>query len=74
MIIMDEVDGMSSGDFGGNAELIALLKRTSTPIICVCNDRLKDSVKSLAEYCLDLKFAPPDAAKVHCCCICCTCS
>ena len=49
VIIMDEVDGMSSGDFGGNAELIALIKRTTTPVICVCNDRQKDSVRSLAE-------------------------
>ena len=48
VVVMDEVDGMSTGDFGGNAELIALVKKTTTPIICVCNDRQKDGVKNLA--------------------------
>ncbi len=64
VIIMDEVDGMSTGDFGGNAELIALVKKTTTPVICVCNDRQKDGVKNLAEHCLDLKFTPPEVPKV----------
>jgi replication factor C subunit 1 len=64
VIVMDEVDGMSTGDFGGNAELIAIIKRSSTPIICVCNDRQKESVRSLADSCYDLKFAAPEAAKV----------
>ena len=40
------------------------VKRTTTPVICVCNDRLKDSVKSLADSCLDLKFSPPELPKV----------
>lgn len=53
LVIMDEVDGM---DRGGSASLLALLKKTMVPIICICNDRQKDSVKSLANYCIDLKF------------------
>ena len=36
---MDEVDGMSSGDKGGNKVLIDAIKATKVPIICVCNDR-----------------------------------
>ena len=36
---MDEVDGMSSGDIGGNASLIKIIKETKNPIFCVCNDR-----------------------------------
>ena len=51
---MDEVDGMSSGDRGGLAELILLLKKTRVPIICICNDRSSPKVRSLANYCLDL--------------------
>lgn len=35
---MDEVDGMSSGDRGGNAAIIQILKKTKMPIICICND------------------------------------
>jgi hypothetical protein len=37
---MDEVDGMAGNeDRGGVAELIALIKTTRIPIICICNDR-----------------------------------
>ena len=40
------------------------MKKTLVPIICICNDRMKDSVRSLAEHCLDIKFGPPEPAKV----------
>lgn len=53
---MDEVDGMSAGDRGGSAELIALIKKTAVPIICICNDHSSPKMKSLANSCLDLKF------------------
>lgn len=53
---MDEVDGMSAGDRGGMAELIQLIKKTKIPIICICNDRSSPKVRSLANYCLDLRF------------------
>jgi len=58
-VIMDEVDGMSSGDRGGMAELILAIKQSKCPIICICNDRSSDKVKSLANYCLDLRFRNP---------------
>lgn len=50
---------MSSGDRGGNRELINIIKSTKTPIICICNDRMKTSVRSLANSCFDLKMPPP---------------
>jgi replication factor C subunit 1 len=56
VLIMDEVDGMSAGDRGGMQELISLIKETKIPIICICNDRASPKVKSLANYCLDLRF------------------
>jgi len=39
LIIMDEVDGMSSGDRGGITAIINMIKNTKIPIICICNDR-----------------------------------
>jgi replication factor C subunit 1 len=39
LIIMDEVDGMSSGDRGGVASIIQMIKNSKVPIICICNDR-----------------------------------
>ncbi len=59
VIVMDEVDGMSSGDRGGTAALITVIKESRTPIICICNDRQANSVKSLVNHCYDLRFIRP---------------
>jgi len=58
-LVMDEVDGMSSGDRGGMAELIQIIKETRVPIICIANDGYDQKVKSLKNYCLELKFSKP---------------
>lgn len=59
VLIMDEVDGMSAGDRGGVADLIASIKNSSIPIICICNDRYSQKLKSLVNYCLLLSFRKP---------------
>ena len=59
VLIMDEVDGMSSGDRGGVAELISLIKITKIPIICICNDRYSTKLKSLLPHCEDCAFHRP---------------
>lgn len=59
LIIMDEVDGMSSSDRGGVAELIKIIKQSDIPIVCICNDRQKASIRSLANHCYDLKVNRP---------------
>ncbi len=58
-IIMDEVDGMGAGDRSGMSELIKMIKNSKVPIICICNDRQSQKVRSLAAYCLDLKYRRP---------------
>ncbi|XP_031371611.1 replication factor C subunit 1 isoform X1 [Punica granatum] len=59
VLIMDEVDGMSAGDRGGVADLIASIKISKIPIICICNDRYSQKLKSLVNYCLPLNFRKP---------------
>ncbi|CAH9089081.1 unnamed protein product [Cuscuta epithymum] len=59
VLIMDEVDGMSGGDRGGVADLIASIKTSKIPIICICNDRYSQKLKSLVNYCLLLSFRKP---------------
>ncbi|KAG0501918.1 hypothetical protein HPP92_001990 [Vanilla planifolia] len=59
VLIMDEVDGMSAGDRGGVADLIASIKVSKIPIICICNDRYSQKLKSLVNYCLPLNFRKP---------------
>jgi DNA polymerase III delta prime subunit len=60
VVIMDEVDGMAGNeDRGGVAELIQLIKTTKVPIICICNDRSHPKMRSLVNYCFDLRFYKP---------------
>ena len=63
-LIMDEVDGMSAGDRGGMQELMLLLKKSKIPIICICNDRQSQKVRSLANHCYDLRFARPTRQQI----------
>lgn len=64
LVIMDEVDGMSSGDRSGIKAIIDMIKKTKVPIICICNDRSSDKIRSLAGHCLDIKFQKPNKAMV----------
>jgi len=58
VLIMDEVDGMAGNeDRGGVAELIALIKESRIPVICMCNDRNHPKIRSLSNYCFDLRFS-----------------
>ena len=56
---MDEVDGMSARDGGGVADLIASIKISEISIICICNDRYSQKLKSLRNYYLMLNFRKP---------------
>ncbi|CAB9517048.1 factor C subunit 1 [Seminavis robusta] len=64
LIIMDEVDGMGGGDRGGLAELIQMIKNSRVPIICICNDRQSQKMKSLLPYCFDLRFKRPIKSQI----------
>lgn len=64
-LIMDEVDGMAGGDRGGLAELIEMIKRTRIPIICICNDRHAQKLKTLVNYCVDLPFQRPNKLQLR---------
>lgn len=66
VLIMDEVDGMAGNeDRGGVAELIALIKESQIPIICMCNDRSHPKMRSLVNYCFDLRFNKPSANQIR---------
>ncbi|CAK5046339.1 unnamed protein product [Meloidogyne enterolobii] len=68
LLIMDEVDGMSgNADRAGMSELIQMIKRTKVPIICICNDRQSMKVRSLANYCFDLRFQRPRVEQIKGC-------
>jgi len=41
------------------AAIINLIKTTKIPIICICNDRASEKIRSLAAHCLDVRFHRP---------------
>ncbi|CAH2069021.1 unnamed protein product, partial [Iphiclides podalirius] len=66
VLVMDEVDGMAGNeDRGGLQELIGLIKSTSVPIICTCNDRNSPKMRSLVNYCYDLRFKRPTIEQIR---------
>uniref|UniRef100_A0A0G4HIC4 BRCT domain-containing protein n=1 Tax=Chromera velia CCMP2878 TaxID=1169474 RepID=A0A0G4HIC4_9ALVE len=57
--IFDEVDGLSGGDRGGSQAMIQMIKKSHIPVICICNDRMSQKVRGIANSCLDLKVNRP---------------
>jgi replication factor C subunit 1 len=64
VVIMDEVDGMGGSDRGGIQELIKVIKNAKSPIICICNDRQAQKVRSLANHCFDLRVKRPTKQQI----------
>jgi replication factor C subunit 1 len=52
-------------DRGGIQELINTIKQARIPIICICNDRQHVKIRSLANYCFDLRFGRPNVMQVR---------
>lgn len=61
LLIMDEVDGMSSGDRGGIAEIARICRSSAVafPIVCIANDRQSPKIRPLASVALDIRFSRP---------------
>ncbi|KAJ1402755.1 P-loop containing nucleoside triphosphate hydrolase protein, partial [Ochromonadaceae sp. CCMP2298] len=64
LVIMDEVDGMGGSDRGGIAELIRVIKTSKIPIICICNDRQAQKIRSLVNHCFDLRVKRPTKQQI----------
>lgn len=59
VVIMDEVDGMSSGDRGGIGELARVIRSCTFPILCIANDRSNPRMRPLTSCCLDIRCSRP---------------
>lgn len=65
VLIMDEVDGMSAGDRGGVGALAAVCKKTSVPIILICNDRRQPKMKPFDSVAFELPFRRPTTDQIR---------
>jgi replication factor C subunit 1 len=65
VLIMDEVDGMSGGDRGGVGAMAALCKKTTIPIILICNDRKLPKMKPFDFVTFDMPFRRPTTDQIR---------
>ncbi|KAI3405701.2 rfc1 [Candida oxycetoniae] len=63
-LIMDEVDGMSSGDHGGAGALSQFCRTTNTPMILICNDKSLPKMRTFDRVTFDLPFKRPSENEV----------
>lgn len=63
IILMDEVDGMTS-DRGGLAELNLIIKQSDDLFICIANDRSHPKLKTLLNNSHEIKFRKPLTASI----------
>lgn len=64
-LIMDEVDGMSSGDHGGAGALSQFCRITNTPLILICNDKSLPKMRTFDKVTYDLPFRRPTENEVR---------
>ena len=77
-IIMDEVDGMSSGDKGGMSELISFINPNkglrknkkkplsyNNPIICISNEDYDKKINDLKKECEVIRFLKPKKSELY---------
>ena len=68
-IVMDEIDGMSTGDKGGMSHLIKIItssknKNHNIPIICICNNYGDKKVSLLRKVCQEVFFNRPTVSEL----------
>ncbi|EGV60115.1 DNA replication factor C, large subunit [Yamadazyma tenuis ATCC 10573] len=63
-LIMDEVDGMSSGDHGGAGALSQFCRITKMPMILICNDKSLPKMRTFDRVTYDLAFRRPSENEV----------
>jgi len=60
LMILDEVDGMSTGDRGGIAEIARAMEIVTFPIICIANEKGNpQKMRPLTAKCTVMKMARP---------------
>lgn len=75
-IIMDEIDGMNSGDKGGINSLIKLIRPKKTkkqkkeditmiPIICIGNYHIDKKIKEMMKVCVSIELPTPTGVQVE---------
>jgi replication factor C subunit 1 len=62
ILVINDIDFAS--DYGFIGAIVECIKETKIPIICVCNDRYNQKLKTLTNYCLDVRFQRPSIVEI----------
>lgn len=62
ILIINDLD--CSSDYGFLSTIVECIKETKIPIVCTCNDRYNQSLKTFVNYCLDIKFSKPAISEI----------
>lgn len=62
ILIINDLD--CSSDYGFLSTIVDCIKETKIPIICTCNDRYNQTLKTIVNYCLDIKYSKPQTNEI----------
>lgn len=63
VLLVSDID--CGNDYGFISSLLECIKETNIPIICICDNRYDQSIKTLATYCVDFKMVKPSYDEVY---------
>jgi len=63
VLVVSDID--SGGDYGFLSSLTECLKETEIPIICICDDRYDQNIKTVTGLCQDIKMSKPTYKEVY---------
>ena len=63
VLVVSDID--SGNDYGFISTLIECIKETQIPIICICDNKFDQSIKSVLPYCVDMKMKKPTYQEVY---------
>jgi len=63
-LVVSDID-CSSGHYGFISALLECIKESQIPIICICDDRYCQNIKSILNYCFDIKMSKPTFQQVY---------
>jgi replication factor C subunit 1 len=63
ILVVSDID--SGGDYGFISSLVECIKISKIPIIFICDNRYDQSIKSLLNYCYDIKLSKPNYSDIY---------
>ena len=63
VLVVSDID--SGNDYGFISTLIECIKETQIPIICICDNRYDQSIKTVLPYCIDMKMKKPTYQEIY---------